>query len=53
MPQTCLRVWDLLFLHCSSGVLFSAALALLDIFSPALLAADDVLDAFELVQVYI
>ncbi|KAG2490952.1 hypothetical protein HYH03_010629 [Edaphochlamys debaryana] len=48
--EACLRVWDSLFFHRSPAVLFKTALALLDVFSPALSAATDVLDALDLLQ---
>ncbi|KAJ9511455.1 hypothetical protein QJQ45_029884 [Haematococcus lacustris] len=45
-----LRVWDLLFWRRSVTVLFQVSLALVDIYAPALLMTQDVLDAFQVVQ---
>ena len=45
--ETCLRVWDVLFYHKTSAVLFHAALALVEIYSPALMETTDEIDAFQ------
>ncbi|KAL0042727.1 hypothetical protein WJX79_008895 [Trebouxia sp. C0005] len=48
--ESCLRVWDIFFLECCSSVLFRVALALVDIYSQALVATTDSVDAFSLLQ---
>ncbi|KAG7672751.1 hypothetical protein Ndes2526B_g08229 [Nannochloris sp. 'desiccata'] len=48
--ETCLRVWDVFFFERSSVVLFRAALALIDIYSQALLETDDSSEAYLLLQ---
>ncbi|KAF5836617.1 rab-GTPase-TBC domain-containing protein, partial [Dunaliella salina] len=46
----CLRVWDIAFRHRSVAPFFQVALALFATYSPALLVAKDMLDAFQVVQ---
>ncbi|GIL83255.1 hypothetical protein Vretifemale_12097 [Volvox reticuliferus] len=48
--EACLRVWDALFYYRSPTVLFKTALALLEVFDPALSCCTDVLDALDLLQ---
>jgi len=48
--ESCLRVWDVFFFERSSVVLFRAALALIDIYSLALLETDDSSEAYLLLQ---
>ncbi|GAX76892.1 hypothetical protein CEUSTIGMA_g4338.t1 [Chlamydomonas eustigma] len=48
--ETCLRVWDLFLYQRSSAVLFQVSLALVEIYSPALLATCDEVDAFQVLQ---
>ncbi|KAK9868611.1 hypothetical protein WJX84_001924 [Apatococcus fuscideae] len=49
-PESCLRVWDMLFFESSASVLFRVALALFDIYSQALMATEDALDALSVLQ---
>ncbi|KAK9810304.1 hypothetical protein WJX72_008307 [[Myrmecia] bisecta] len=48
--ETCLRVWDMFFFESCASVLFRVALALVDIYSQALMATTDSVDAFSLLQ---
>jgi hypothetical protein len=48
--ETCLRVWDVFFFERSAVVLFRSALALIDIYSQALLETDDSSEAYLLLQ---
>ncbi|KFM28215.1 TBC1 domain family member 2A [Auxenochlorella protothecoides] len=48
--ETCLRVWDLLFLEGSPVVLFRTALALVDIYNQAICATRESSDAYMMLQ---
>eukprot|EP00798_Chlamydomonas_sp_ICE-L_P024566 gene24566-10177_t len=48
--ETCLRVWDMLFYTHSCAVLFQVSFSLLETYSSALLAAEDILDALKVIQ---
>jgi len=48
--ETCWRVWDVLFFERSPVVLFRVALALMDIYSQALLETQESSDAYMLLQ---
>eukprot|EP00198_Chlamydomonas_reinhardtii_P012316 XP_001701653.1 RabGAP/TBC protein [Chlamydomonas reinhardtii] len=48
--EACLRVWDVLFYYRSPTVLFKTALALLEVFMPALFLCGDVLDVLDCLQ---
>ncbi|GMH41674.1 hypothetical protein BSKO_09584 [Bryopsis sp. KO-2023] len=48
--ESCLRVWDLLFFERCPCVMFRVALALVDVYSQALVQTVDALDAWELLQ---
>ena len=48
--DTCLRVWDVLFYYKTSAVLFHVALALVEMYSSALLETVDEVDAFQVIR---
>lgn len=48
--ESCLRVWDVCFFERSPVVLFRVALALMDIYGPALLETDDSSEVYLLLQ---
>ena len=48
--SSALRVWDVLLLTKSPSIIFKVALSLIEIYSPALHAANDTVDAFEVIH---